>query len=285
MNPIGRRTIITWFYGLFFSLLSIRWNTIDFSGKDLTIADTLDLFQIVFSRLTSNVHVFEISILFLSLFLFKSAHRREKGYLLYLFFLSSMIGALFLNQSNWSLGIAFFIYALVEKRKWPFLGAIISHPGFIPFVGIARLKKKHLVPFVIAAYVLFRLLIVYIIEIRAYLSFSGYSVQDVKFSLEPVAYVVLIYLSFFFIRGRILHLDDSKFRIPYLTLALSLILGFHLGLEVLFYRTLTLSIVMMFFYITNSRKNYTLVLSGISLWFATVYFYEFKLGFLRFVFA
>lgn len=285
MNPIGRRTIITCVYALFFGLLSIRWNSIDFSGKDLTITDTFDLFQIAFSHLTSNVHVFEIGILFISLFLLKAAHRQEKGYLLYLFFLSSMIGPLFLNQSNWSLGIAFFIYALVQNRKWPFLGAILSHPGFIPFVGIARLNKKHLVLFAIAFYVLFRILIVYVIEIRAYLSVSGYSVQDVKFSLEPVAYVVLIYLSFFFIRGEILNLDDSKFQIPYLALALFLILGFCLGLEVLFYRTLSVSIIMMFFYISNSRKNHTLVFSGISLWIATLYFYEFKLGFLRFVVA
>lgn len=283
MHLLGRRNIVTCLYVLFYGLLSVRWKSIDFSGKDLTVTNTLDLFQIVFSYLTSNVHLYEISILFLSLILLKAAHCEPKGYYLFLFFLTSMIGPLFINQTNWSLGIAFFIFALARSTRWPLLGAITAHPAFIPFVGIVKLKMKQLVLFSIVLLILYRSLIVYVTEFRSYLSFIGYSVQDVEFSLEPVAYFVLIYMTFFFIRGEVLNIDKSQFRIPYVMLAISFIISYYLGLEVLFYRTLSLSIVLMFFYIANSKKNYVLVFSGFSLWIGTLYFYEYKLGFLRFV--
>jgi hypothetical protein len=265
----------------------IYFESIDSSSK-LGEIGKFDFWENLVSSFTENVKIFEIISLTVStILLWLSSRKLQKSYILVLVFLP-FYTLLFSTQTNWGIAIAFFFTSYFINYKYNLFG-ILAHPGsLVLFIWnfLIRIKAKYVIIFIII--IIASLFVFTIKRLSIYLTLLGYSMQQTEINIKPVFVVVWLLLihtclQFFIYKLKKNDIILKTFKIIFIGLIIHL-LALFLNLSILNYRILAvLGVFILLFQhqVFQVKPNlYNLIIIIITT-LIFIYFYEFKIGWLR----
>ena len=272
-----------WLFNVF---MLVYFESIDSSAK-LQEIGKFDFFENLVSSFTENVKVFEIIGLTIStVMLWISSLKLKKSYILVLVFLP-FYTLLFSTQTNWGIAIAFFFTSYFINYKYN-LFSILAHPGsLVLFIWnfLTRIKAKYVIIFTVCI----AILMVFTIRwLSIYITLTGYSMQQTKINIEPVfvfVWFLLIHssLQLFMYKLKKNDIILKTFKILFIGLVIHLLCMFF-NLSILNYRVLAVLgvFILLFQYqVFQVKSNLYNIFIIIITTLIFIYFYEFKIGWLR----